>query len=898
MHLPQNPTRYGKPFLVSLSIVVCLAFSPASGVSQEPRVEAVAGAPFGVGRIILPLDARLDPEQLDTHFMSVTNRDGRVLYPAVRYTQPFGLVLDVLGGKLANQTPNQLHVHFLFTGSEPFDVELSLPERQTIHVSPRGRRFAYQRLLRAWWVRYKTSMQKRNESDYSPVVETFLTSMLSRRMNVPKVSRREVRDDGRSLSMLLGTEQVRLSMLAEAAEGRVLRKQALDQPFPDEINWPDDATAELARGEVEIEPLAHHVPEECFYIRFAQFQNYLWLRRLLEEYGGDLSRMVMLRGTDSQLNQRVENQLGLRESALSSMLGPQVISDVAMIGRDTYLEEGAAIGILFEATNELLSKELSQQRRRRMSELQDDHPTEEILRIEGHDVSFMSTSDNRMRSFYAKSGNYHLVTNCREIATRFLQCENGVGALGRSAEFRYARSLMPLGEDNTLFVYLSRRFFEGLLSPQYQIELPRRLRSITDLQVSELATLACKAEGHGGEAVTMERLVELGILPNSPDERSDGSRNTVSGGLQIDSLRGARGTFLPIPDVPIESVTRDEAESFRRTMQFHQDRWQHMDPVLIGLSRSPLDGQTERVEVQARMLPLNKEKYGVFTEMFGPPTNKRIKAPDHDIVSVQAFVDGGTWAVPEHHLYFGIRDLAPSSKYSNRKFLKSLQVMRTAPAYLAAWPSPGILDALGLTGTPTGDGYRSMLLGLTRLDLDNGFSLLGFDKQILGDVAPALSIETVEDTAQFHVKVGDVKNSKFGQWADDLDFQRAWETSVGNVHLMHLLTQQMRVPLSEADATAERILNAKLICPLDGEYQLHANVDGMKRWSSSAWLDGKVASRQRYVSPLMNWLRGLELRVTIEEDRIVAAGTLDIDREEKEGGIRLPSFNFFGGDKE
>lgn len=829
--------------------------------------------------------------------MSVTSKDGRVCYPAIRYTQPLGMVRDVLGLPPQQDSPNQLHIHFLFTGNEPIELELSMPKPQTFTIVPQSRKLAFNRLLRAWWIRYKAAARRQTQDgDYSPVVETYLTSMLSRRLQLSPLPRDEIKSDGKSLSMLLGTERIRLSMIRDAVEGRTMRNAPLDQSIPDEITWPRDAVQDMP-ADIKTEPMAHHVPEECFYIRFAQFPNYLWLRKLLEEFGGDLSRMVMLRGTDSQLNQIVESQLGLRESALSSLLGPQVISDIAMIGSDTYLKEGAAIGILFEAKNNLLTGELKKQRMLRVEELKDAGATEETIQIDGHDVSFASTTDNRLRSFYVSTGKYHLVTNCRQIAKRFLQCEDGVRTLGDSAEFRFARSLMPLGEDNTLFIYLSRRFFEGLLSPQYQIEVPRRLRAVTDLQLTELATLAAVAEGYDDQPLTMQRLVELNLLRDKVDKRNDGSRNVTIGNRQVDSVRGARGTFLPVPDTPLANITREERKQFQKTVDFHQSRWQQMDPVLIGLRRTALDGQTERVEIQARMLPLNQKKYGVFTGLFGPPTKDCIKPLENDIVSIQAYVDGGNWAVPPHHLYFGLRDLAPNNQYSQRRFLKSLQVARTAPAYVAAWPRPGVLDSLGMVGRDEGDGYRKMLLGLFRLDTDNGFSFLSFDKQILQSVSARMDTEELDNEAQLRVRVGDVKNSKFGVWANDLDFQRGWETSVGNIHLMHLLTQQLQVPLSESKETAERLLNAELICPLGGDYKLHQNSDSTKRWVSSAWLDGKKASSERYVSPLMTWLRGLKLDVTIEEDRIVANGMLDIEREKKAGGLTLPNFNVFGGGK-
>ena len=893
--LPNVAPRNGTWFCLLLAIGSML---PLPAWAQRPRIEAIAGRPFGVGRIVLPVEMEAGTQQLRTHLMTVTSAEDRVHYPAIRYTQPLGLVMDVLGINRDRQRVNELHIHFLFTGAEPFDVQLSLPTPMTLRVAPRNRRAGYQRLLRAWWVRYKSSTQRPGfETDYSPVVETYLTSMLAQRLQLPKPSPQVFSDDGRSLSMLLGTEKIHLAMLSEAVEGRYLRQEPLDTPLPAQMDWPKPPRHDEPREEVEIEPIALHVPEECFYVRFSQFQNYIWLRRLLEEYGGDLSRMVMLRGTDPQLNQRLENQLGLRESSLSQMLGPQVISDVAMIGRDTYLAEGAAVGILFEAKNELLRPELQQQRQRRLDALKRDGATEETLVLAGQDVSFMSTPDNRMRSFYAQSGNYHLVTNCQQIARRFLECALGQGSLGQADEFRHARSMMPQADDHTLQVYLSRRFFEGLLTPQYQIELPRRLRALADLQAEELARLVAAAEGHSPSDLSVDQLVERGFLQAPVDHRVDGSQNAVTGqGPSRDSLRGARGTFLPIPDVRITQVTRTEAARFQKTAQFHQDRWRQMDPVAIAIRRRQLDGSTERVQIQAHMLPLNKEKYGLLTEVFGAPTTQIIKPRPDDIVSVQAFVDGGAWPVRPHHLYFGICDAAPNNEYSDRPLLKSLQVMRTAPAYFASWPVPGILDALGLVGNPTEDGFRKLLLGLYRFDDTNEFSFLSFDKQIIREVAPEMVLGTASEPAQLRVQVGNIKESRFGQWADDLDFQRAWETSVGNIRLMHLLTQQLRIPPAEAEATVERLLNAKLICPLGGEYRVVDNSDGTQRWISSAWQDGKPAARKRYVSPLMNWLRGLSMRLTIEDDRIVAFGTLDIERE-KRPGFQLPGFNLFGEKK-
>ena len=99
-----------------------------------------------------------------------------------------------------------------------------------------------------------------------------------------------------------------------------------------------------------------HVPQDWFYVRFGRFSNYLWLNHLLEEYGGDISSMVTLRSYLAPMNKRVQNQLGLEQNVLGELLGDQVISDVALVGRERFSREGAAMGILFQAINTRILK--------------------------------------------------------------------------------------------------------------------------------------------------------------------------------------------------------------------------------------------------------------------------------------------------------------------------------------------------------------------------------------------------------------------------------------------------------------------------------------------------------------------------------------------------------------
>ncbi len=153
---------------------------------------------------------------------------------------------------------------------------------------------------------------------------------------------------------------------------------------------------------------------------------------------------------------------------------------------------------------------------------------EEKLKLAGKDVSLISTPDNRVRSFYVVDGNYHFVTTSRALAERFLETGRkeadrpiGTTSLGASAEFRYARSILPVERGDTAFVYLSRAFFHNLMSPHYQIEMVRRLRSATEMELALCARLL--AQGEGRPAETIEQLVAADVLPAGFGRQADGS---------------------------------------------------------------------------------------------------------------------------------------------------------------------------------------------------------------------------------------------------------------------------------------------------------------------------------------------------------------------------------------
>ena len=876
--------------------------------------EAVIGQPFGVGQITLSgEDAPRDGEELH---LRIEERDGRIHYPA--FTK--GVAGRVIGQILGDPEllgPGQTTIHFLFDGDRPLRVTLYSPQPREFVLTPREPasdprparprpRFRLRMRgegpqLARWWREYSLDARRQIDAgDHPPLVHDYLTTMLAMRLGLepPRALDMSQSEGRQSIELLAGVEKLRRQTLMATMRGEGDFDAAADEPLPPAPQWGAPEFPALAEENIDIEPLAMHVPAACFYIRFGRFNNYLWLNRLLSDYGGDLASMVTLRAYFPSVNDRVQNQLGLEQSQLAELFGERVIADVCLLGRDTFVRDGAAIGILFQARNSgVLGQDLTQQRRRALARLKADGAKEETVDIGGRKVSLVSTPDNRLRSFHAVDGDFHLVTTSGAIVERFFAAGRGEGSLGGSQEFRRARARMPTSREDTVFIYMSMAFFQGLLSPQYQIELSRRLEAVTDIELLMLARLAAGGEGQPDHSI--EDLIAGGFLPEGFGRRSDGSEPIVEDGRTLNSLRGARGTFLPIADVKFAGVTAREAERYAALAKAYERSWEHLDPLAVAVKRYAVDQSgRERVTIDGEIAPLDESKYGWVLSILGEPTRQMITPASGDVINVQAAVRGGVLSpqIPPHHLFLGVQDIPPEGTGLPRGFLETFQLIRGTPGYLGGWPRPGFLDLLplGLAGEPPDEfGFSALPLGLWKRE-GNGMSVLSFDPQLLADVTPELRIAEAEQEVQLRIHVGDLSQAKIGPWINRTYYQRAVEATEGNIQFLHDLNQQLGVPLADCREVAEELLEAELSSPLGGDYELAGDGDA-SYWRATAAAARGDEPPADYQAPLLAWFRGLDASLVKYDDRMLAHLEIDMQRKAAEPQIELPLLDLFRG---
>ncbi len=902
---------------LSLCLLIALSFETgnAQGVASPipndlqlqnmPVVvsaEAHAGRPYGIGKVTFRL--RNGDEIISrTGATWFTEENDRIHYPVVSHT-PVRKFLRILTGDTGSQPSDLLTIWFLFEGDDPLNarlhgsgvVDFAVPVEFT-----RPRR--YERFAANWWQNFNsTSEMHIKDGDYPPLVEVYLTSLIGRRLGVePKLRRRRSSDPiARTLELLFDVEALRLDTIQRSMIVGVDTDTA-DQPLPEPIQWSPLTVSDLP-DEVEVEPIVKGVPEECFYLRFGTWDNHLWLQRLTEEYGGDLGRMILLRGFKSEVQTKFQDQLAIQSNEFDNLFGGNLIADVALIGTDTYLDAGASIGVMFHAQNTgLLKTNLTGKRSGFAAERKDENVTIKELEIEGVAATLLSSPDNRYRSFYVVVGGNHLVTTSETIARRFVQASNGDRSLADTAEFRFARFNMPLDREDTLFAYMSTPFLQQLLTPAYQIELRRRNQSVSDVLLLEMATLS--ASGEGVSDVSIPNLVARGFLPEQFGYHAGGGDLLFENNVWQDSIRGRRGYFKPIPDMVLDKVTPNEAAWFRERATFFAGNIRSLDPMSIGIQRFDKDDpdgkSVERVVFDARLLPFGEGSYEWLMAMLGPPMEKSVERSSDDIIRVEASLQGGMASpgVPTHQIFGAVQDyLDPNLNLEPKTMLETFKTIKQTPGYVGAWPNPGYTDWMPrLGGQPDAFGYTySALLTLWRLQW-NDFSILSFDQRRLEELKPHLRLVPVERPAQLRLEIGDLRNSKIKAWANTITYRRSWQTSIANVRLLNMLVQQFDISPESSLETAERMLNVDLVCSLGGEYELTTLPSGRKIWRSTAWPSfSQPQLPDQYVAPVLQWFRGLNIEGLRGDSQFSIHGYIDIERSAKTKKA-LPSFNLFKG---
>ena len=898
-------------------------FLTATACSAAIRVEAYRGQPFGIGRVTIDLPQNGPSTPWTDDRFALEGESGRVLYPVME--NPRGRRL--LRSFLNIESPWRVTFYFMFQGDAPLSLTVHAPTAQQFTVQPRENPREYGELRDKWWEaagdRYQAVYR---ESQYPIVVENFVMATWARRlgraMPEPRTFLLRSRETGGTwISQLTASEAYQTAVERDLLLGRFGDGQLADVSLPDiqqiatrgiASNGPlrpineDELPPPAAALPESIEPIAGRVPRECFYMRFGNFLNYLWFRDFMRKWQGDLGNMIVPESVTHDNRERLQRQLGLRESQVARVMGPTVIRDVAIIGLDAYMRDGASMGILFQANNgALLGRNLTGGRTEALQKNSD--AKESKVEIAGHEVSFLSTPDGRLRSYYAIDGDYHFVSTSRRLIERFFEVASGNHSLGSSSAFQSTRAAMPLSRDDTIFLYLPNEFFENLASPRYRVELDRRLRSIGEMRSLQISRLAAQAEGRN--ARTVEELVAAELLPAGFGAHPDGSQLVEAEGGWRDSLRGAPGSLVPVADMTVDKITQAEAQryaDFRRTIDSEVGRFA---PVVAALKRqeSATPQGLDRITAEVRLAPYSQTNLVQFANRLGPLPRVRVAPIGGDIASIELVLSG--FGDPLH-AFAGLRDFRAPFMVRQGDVAPSTDWSQFLAGYIGVWPRLHLLDTfLGRPTSPfdaNGIARSNRLFDLWMRRADD-FFLFAFQRDVLMEVGPQLAMVDAPRPAQVRLKIDDLSNKQIETAVSGFGYSRARTATASGSRFMNSLVTQLHAPPEEARTIAEKLVGGKFVSPLGGEYQLVTPSmqagDSLpapgerKLWASTAT---PVANRfllteipADYRMPLMDWFRGLNLELARDDraDTLTIHAALDMVHQD----VTPPTDNGNGG---
>lgn len=445
------------------------------------------------------------------------------------------------------------------------------------------------------WVRAYTSGWARMAQEYdSPVLHYWLWTlgdMFGEDLSVaPRRGRRERRD--------VNTTDMFNVMGGRAAMRETLQLQALQMSEPGDGQKPPVPIASIAGVEVKSHPfeemlagkpggrlpIADVVPLDRFMVAVAKPEA---LMPLLDEGASFIGRAgaaAVGRSLDYQLERRYLERLGMTREWLNQLIEAGAISELAVFLPDLFVIDGTDITAIARVRDADLFRPLLAMMG--------------AGKIGGDGVKPV-TNAHGYTAYWASAGDLFFVgTNGDEVRMALdLARKDGQGSLGRSAEFRYMLTQLPLSEQTRVYAYFSDAFIRRLVGPKVKIGQLRRIQESARLQAVTSAALLWKSHEQPGRP-TVEKLLNAGYLPGElglTDITLDADDVAVS------EEYGSLGKLATLPDVPIDSATAAEADAYKAYVTNYSRFWRRFfDPIAVRLDE--VDG--ESLEMTTFILPL------------------------------------------------------------------------------------------------------------------------------------------------------------------------------------------------------------------------------------------------------------------------------------------------------
>jgi hypothetical protein len=490
--------------------------------------------------------------------------------------------------------------------------------RRRFHATPLPKTPS-DRKLKKTWATALAEFAERNADAASRFAADRLRALYGEEKPARRVSRAHVENEIRNeLGHLMDTTTGRLSVQRALESRRSLLMQAAEQKpsvplakvrAPELAQHPwAELSAALGQAPPE-EPLARVVPAEFYFARARDFGKFLDLVTDVETFGQPAADLLDGHAEERGTFRRYETELALERSALTRVLGPAVVSELALVGSDPYVHEGSDVTLIFRVKNgALFSSALLGSLARHTAE----HPDvkESSFDAEGVKVSVRRSADGRIRQHRATLGELELVSNSPEAIRRVIRTERGKHpSLAGEPDFKYMLARDAQTPSDQL-VYFGDRFIGAVVGPAQKIAEARRQIALGELMVPGYAALA-QGLVDGVAPKTRAELLKSRFLRPEELKHAGGGAIDWEPGRAARSRWGSPAALEPLLDQPaVTLVTPAEQAGYEWFSSYYQGVWgERIDPVALRLSQPAQKGKTRVIAADLRVLPTLRSEY-------------------------------------------------------------------------------------------------------------------------------------------------------------------------------------------------------------------------------------------------------------------------------------------------
>ncbi len=349
----------------------------------------------------------------------------------------------------------------------------------------------------------------------------------------------------------------------------------------DEIPWKDWMKDEKPK----LDSTASILPHDQHAIIFSSYSSLLEVMDEATERVTPLLRLSEDRAESARSKEKYSQQLCLPVDEFSRILGPKLISSVAITGSDPFLRTGTSLTLIFEAKQKegLLAALALRRIQAKEKFSQAKSVSGKIPKSANHQYEGIVSPDRTIRSFVCSFNEFVVVTNSMEQLTRLTKVfDKKDTSLASLEEYHFFRQRYPITPDNKedAFLMITDATIRRWCGPEWRIGASRRTRAAA--VIAEL-----QARHESGSPLNAREFPELGKV-------------SVINGQVRSSKFGSLAFLKSVNELNITKITPAEKKAYEFFRDRYQSHWsKYFDPISAKLT---VDGG--KIEGDLSILPL------------------------------------------------------------------------------------------------------------------------------------------------------------------------------------------------------------------------------------------------------------------------------------------------------